>query len=77
MIFSITTASAVFASLILTGAVAIDSRPESVITRDFVIVGGGSSGTYSAFRLQDLNHSVVIIEKRSDLGVSVLFLQRI
>ena len=43
-------------------------RSETVITRDVVIVGGGSGGTYSAIRLQQAGKSVVVIEKEAVLG---------
>lgn len=39
-----------------------------IIERDVAIVGGGSSGTYSAIRLQQLGHSVALIEKEDRLG---------
>lgn len=43
--------------------------PQDIITRDVCIIGGGSTGTYSAVRLsQDLGKSVVVIEKTSRLG---------
>jgi len=38
--------------------------PDDIITRDVCIIGGGSTGTYSAVRLsQDMGKSVVIVEK--------------
>jgi hypothetical protein len=39
-----------------------------IITRDICIIGGGSSGTYAALRLREMNQSVVIVERRSRLG---------
>ncbi|KAF4308155.1 Pyridine nucleotide-disulfide oxidoreductase [Botryosphaeria dothidea] len=39
-----------------------------IITRDVVIVGGGSTGTYAAIKLRDLNHTVVVVEKEDHLG---------
>ncbi|KAL8941730.1 MAG: hypothetical protein Q9211_001706 [Gyalolechia sp. 1 TL-2023] len=42
--------------------------PEDVITRDVCVVGGGSSGTYTAIRLQDFGKSVVVVEKQKELG---------
>jgi hypothetical protein len=39
-----------------------------IITRDVAVIGGGSSGTYAAVNLQDLGHSVVLIEKEAVLG---------
>ncbi|KAH8660153.1 hypothetical protein BX600DRAFT_467315 [Xylariales sp. PMI_506] len=41
---------------------------EDVITRDVAIIGGGSSGVYAAIRLQDYNHSVVVVERNDYLG---------
>lgn len=38
------------------------------IERDVAIVGGGSSGTYTAIRLQQLGYSVALIEKEGRLG---------
>jgi phytoene dehydrogenase-like protein len=42
--------------------------PVRTISRDFTIIGGGSSGTYSAIRLEDLGHSTVVIETTNRLG---------
>ena len=42
--------------------------PEDVITRDVCIVGGGSSGTFTAIRLRDFNKSVVLVEAKNRLG---------
>jgi hypothetical protein len=39
-----------------------------VITRDVAIIGGGSTGTYSAIRLRDLGKSVVVVEAGDRLG---------
>ncbi|KAF2104018.1 flavin-containing superfamily amine oxidase [Rhizodiscina lignyota] len=41
---------------------------EKILTRDVCIIGGGSSGTYSAIRLQQLGKSVALIEKEPVLG---------
>ena len=41
---------------------------DSVITRDVAVIGGGSSGVYTAIRAKDSNKSVVVIEKKSRLG---------
>jgi hypothetical protein len=38
------------------------------IERDIVVIGGGSTGTYSAIRLLDSGKSVVIVEKDNRLG---------
>ncbi|WP_127355807.1 FAD-dependent oxidoreductase [Actinacidiphila soli] len=40
----------------------------SVIERDVCVIGGGSSGTYTALRLQDLGKSVVLVEGKDRLG---------
>lgn len=42
--------------------------PTNPITRDVCIIGGGSSGTYAAIRLQQLGHTVAVVEKQSRLG---------
>lgn len=43
--------------------------PQDIITRDIAIIGGGATGTYAAVRLrEDLNRSVVIVEKTDRLG---------
>jgi hypothetical protein len=42
--------------------------PNDIITRDVCIIGGGSSGTYAAVRLGDMNQSVVIVERTDRLG---------
>jgi hypothetical protein len=39
-----------------------------VITRDFVIVGGGAAGTYAAVALKDEGKSFVVVEKTNRLG---------
>jgi hypothetical protein len=43
-------------------------KPEDIITRDVCIIGGGSTGTYSAVRLGDFNKSVVVVEMKGRLG---------
>jgi hypothetical protein len=45
-----------------------DFPSNSIITRDVLIIGGGSSGTYSAIRLQQQGKSVVVVEKEAVLG---------
>lgn len=40
----------------------------NIIIRDICVIGGGSSGTYSAIRLHDEGKSVVIIEAKDRLG---------
>ncbi|KAK8054807.1 Beta-cyclopiazonate dehydrogenase [Apiospora rasikravindrae] len=39
-----------------------------VYHRDVVIIGGGSSGVYSAMRLRDHGKTVMVVEKRDTLG---------
>lgn len=46
----------------------IDWDEKDIITRDICIIGGGSSGTYAAVRLRDMNQSVVIVERKNRLG---------
>ncbi|CZR55674.1 related to amine oxidase, flavin-containing superfamily [Phialocephala subalpina] len=45
----------------------VQSYP-STITSQYCIIGGGSSGTYAAVRLQQLGRTVTLIEKESRLG---------
>ncbi|KAK4557115.1 hypothetical protein LTR86_006096 [Recurvomyces mirabilis] len=46
-----------------------DFAPQDIITKDVVIIGGGSSGTYGAVRLrEDYKKSVVVVEKGDRLG---------
>ena len=45
-----------------------DYDPSDVLNRDVAIVGGGSTGVYSAVRLQDNNKTVIVIEKNDYLG---------
>lgn len=45
-----------------------DFHDDDIITRDVCIIGGGSSGTYSAIRLRELGKSVVVVEKQDRLG---------
>lgn len=41
---------------------------DTIVTRDVCIIGGGSTGTYSAIRLSDLGKTVVVVESKSRLG---------
>jgi hypothetical protein len=43
-------------------------QPGDIIRRDVAVVGGGSSGTYSAISLVDKGRSVIVIEKQGRLG---------
>ncbi|KAL4804937.1 hypothetical protein BDV18DRAFT_141581 [Aspergillus unguis] len=45
-----------------------ETDDDDVINRDVAVIGGGSSGTYAAVRLQELGHSVVLVEKQDQLG---------
>ncbi|KAI9167156.1 Beta-cyclopiazonate dehydrogenase [Paramyrothecium foliicola] len=45
-----------------------DPSTLETITRDVCIIGGGSSGTYAAVRLQDQGKSVVVVEQSDHLG---------
>ncbi|KAK9452711.1 hypothetical protein V1511DRAFT_134897 [Dipodascopsis uninucleata] len=40
----------------------------NIITRDVIVLGGGSSGTYSAIQLKDSGKSVVVVEQKDTLG---------
>ena len=40
----------------------------SIIRRDVCIIGGGSSGTYSAIRLHDSGKTVAVVESRDRMG---------
>ena len=46
----------------------VRSRKPEVIERDVCIIGGGSSGTYSAIRLQQMNKTFALIEREDRLG---------
>jgi len=54
----------------LLGAIAIVKSTEDsdLITSDFVIIGGGSSGTYAAIRLRENGKTVTLIEREAVLG---------
>lgn len=41
---------------------------DSVIIRDVAVIGGGSGGVYTAIRAKDSKKSVVVIEKKDQLG---------
>lgn len=43
-------------------------KPQDVIIRDVCIIGGGSTGTYSAIRLRDMGKSVAVVEIKDRLG---------
>lgn len=50
------------------GAWALSDDVGRIIERDVVVVGGGSSGTYTAVRLRDLGKSVAVVEREDHLG---------
>ncbi|KAH0536612.1 hypothetical protein FGG08_006523 [Glutinoglossum americanum] len=63
--------------LALIGATFVIALPDSydshwsakdIIIRDVCVIGGGSSGTYAAIRLRDMNQSVVVVERKDRLG---------
>ena len=58
--------------LFLWVAVALGGAPPQpqvrVLTRDVCIIGGGAAGSYAAVRLQEMNQSVVVVEKKNHLG---------
>jgi hypothetical protein len=41
---------------------------QDTITRDVLIIGGGSAGTYAAVRLRQMNQTVLVVEKNNHLG---------
>jgi hypothetical protein len=47
---------------------AADYSADAIITRDVCVIGGGSTGTYSAIRLRDMGKSVVVVENNDRLG---------
>ncbi|KAK2463062.1 hypothetical protein APHAL10511_004717 [Amanita phalloides] len=49
-------------------ALSQDVSDSDIIHRDVCIIGGGSSGTYTAVRLSDLGQSVVVVEEKNVLG---------
>ena len=54
-----------------------DFAPADIITKDVAIIGGGASGTYAAVRLrEDLDTSVVVIERRTIWYVSLVIQSR-
>jgi hypothetical protein len=54
--------------LLLNSLVSGTAVLQNVIYRDVLIIGGGSSGTYSAIRLQQEGKTVAVIEKEGILG---------
>ncbi|KAJ0166675.1 Beta-cyclopiazonate dehydrogenase [Colletotrichum tanaceti] len=43
-------------------------KPEDIIHRDVLVVGGGATGTYAAVRLRDQGKTVVVVESAEKLG---------
>ena len=78
MVFSWKNALSFFAVSLLATVVALpdsakpikqaDYIPANIITRDVLVIGGGSSGTYSAIKLRDLGKSVAVVEAKAVLG---------
>ncbi len=77
MMFSWEKAHKLLAVSLLATAVALPDSPQppnlgdyspEVIRRDVLIIGGGSSGTYSAIKLRDLGKSVAVVEAKGVLG---------
>ncbi|KAF3356325.1 hypothetical protein VDGD_08210 [Verticillium dahliae] len=61
-----TTLCSLFASVTLVSAAAL---PDNVIERDVVVLGGGASGAHAAVRLrEDYGKSVILVEKKAELG---------
>ncbi|EEY22431.1 amine oxidase [Verticillium alfalfae VaMs.102] len=61
-----TTLRSVFASVTLVSAAAL---PDNVIEKDVVVLGGGASGAHAAVRLrEDYGKSVIVVEKKAQLG---------
>ena len=55
-------------ALVNLGSARPQSAPSEVLTRDVVIVGGGSSGTYAGVRLKELGKTFAIVERNDYLG---------
>jgi heterodisulfide reductase subunit A-like polyferredoxin len=51
------------------GSAAAEENAQKVITRDFTVIGGGSSRTYAAVNLQAMGYDVLLVEKEAVLGV--------
>ncbi|KAK1979850.1 flavin-containing superfamily amine oxidase [Colletotrichum cereale] len=58
----------VLGSLLLQAVSANDEAVPEIFKRDVVVIGGGSSGTYAAVRLQQLGTTVALVEKDRRLG---------
>ncbi|KAJ7608152.1 hypothetical protein FB45DRAFT_941543 [Roridomyces roridus] len=43
-------------------------KPQTTISRDVVVIGGGSSGTYASVNLHARGHSVAVLERQGRLG---------
>ena len=46
----------------------LDQNHWETVERDVCVVGGGSSGTYAAVRLTDMNQTVAVVERNDYLG---------
>lgn len=62
------TAHVVFGLAVANSLDSNDYHPQDVIHRDVAVIGGGSTGTYTAVRLTDHQKSVILIEKEAQLG---------
>lgn len=58
-------------SLTAASLLGFTSAASKTITRDVCIIGGGSSGTYTAVQLQKQNKTVALVEKLGKLGGNV------
>ncbi|GKT40314.1 beta-cyclopiazonate dehydrogenase [Colletotrichum spaethianum] len=55
------------ATLLARGLVAGENCCNQTVSRDVVVVGGGASGAHAAVWLRDHGHSVIVVEKASQL----------
>jgi len=71
MLSSVAYSAALLSFVFSVNAVVIDQSSYSsstIISRDIVVIGGGSSGTYAAVHLKRAGYSVAVVEKESRLG---------
>ncbi|OHW97021.1 FAD dependent oxidoreductase-like protein [Colletotrichum incanum] len=61
------------AMLLAQEAMAGESCCNQIVSRDVVVVGGGAAGAHAAVWLRDHGHSVVVVEKASQLGGHTAF----
>ncbi|KAI1501371.1 hypothetical protein F5X99DRAFT_409154 [Biscogniauxia marginata] len=55
-------------STLIIGSIVCLAAADDIIERDIAILGGGSTGTYAAVNLGDLNQTVVVIERNDRMG---------